>query len=57
VRWDAFCRKRDAIAAEQERLRATWVNPKITPVEDCIRVLGKPSNTNTTCSNCCAGPK
>lgn len=42
VRWEAFCRKRDAIAAEQERLKATWVNPKITPAEDCVRVLGKP---------------
>jgi tRNA uridine 5-carboxymethylaminomethyl modification enzyme len=42
VRWEAFCRKRDAIAAEQERLKSTWVNPKITPAEDCIRVLGKP---------------
>jgi tRNA uridine 5-carboxymethylaminomethyl modification enzyme len=42
VRWDAFCRKRDAIAAEQERLKTTWVNPKITSAEDCIRVLGKP---------------
>ncbi len=41
ARWDAFCRKRDAIAAEQERLKSTWVNPKITPAEDCIRVLGK----------------
>src|SRR5574343_119158 len=41
VRWDAFCRKRDAIAAEQERLKTTWVNPKITSAEDCIRVLGK----------------
>ena len=41
VRWEAFCRKRDAIAAEQERLKATWVNPKITPAEDCVRVLGK----------------
>jgi len=41
VRWDAFCKKRDAIAAEQERLKTTWVNPKITPAEDCIRVLGK----------------
>jgi tRNA uridine 5-carboxymethylaminomethyl modification enzyme len=42
VRWDAFCRKRDAIAAEQERLKTTWINPKIASTEDCIRVLGKP---------------
>jgi tRNA uridine 5-carboxymethylaminomethyl modification enzyme len=42
ARWDAFCRKRDAVAAEQERLKATWVNPKVTPAEDVVRVLGKP---------------
>ncbi len=42
IRWDAFCRKRDAIAGEQERLKSTWINPKITPEEDCVRVLGKP---------------
>ena len=42
MRWDAFCRKRDAIAAEQERLKTTWINPKIASTEDCIRVLGKP---------------
>ncbi len=42
VRWDAYCRKRDAIAAEQERLKTTWINPKIASTEDCIRVLGKP---------------
>ena len=26
-RWDAFCRKRDAVARELERLKSTWVNP------------------------------
>ena len=41
IRWAAFCCKRDAIAAEQERLKATWVNPKILAAEDAIRVLGK----------------
>jgi tRNA uridine 5-carboxymethylaminomethyl modification enzyme len=41
VRWAAFCQKRDAIAAEQERLKSTWVNPKLLPAEDAIRVLGK----------------
>jgi tRNA uridine 5-carboxymethylaminomethyl modification enzyme len=41
VRWEAFCKKHDAIAAEQERLKTTWVNPKLTPVDDCVRVLGK----------------
>jgi tRNA uridine 5-carboxymethylaminomethyl modification enzyme len=42
ARWDAFARKRDAIAAEQERLKATWVNPRLLPVEDAERVLGQP---------------
>ena len=42
VRWDAFARKRDAIAAEQERLKATWVNPRAVPAEDAKRVLGQP---------------
>ena len=41
IRWAAFARKRDAIAAEQERLKSTWINPKITLAEDTVRVLGK----------------
>lgn len=41
VRWEAFCRKRDAIAGEQERLKSTWINPKIVAADDCQRVLGK----------------
>ncbi len=41
-RWDAFNRKRDAIAAESERLKATWVNPKQVSEVDAVRVLGQP---------------
>lgn len=41
VRWDAFNRKRDAIAAEQERLKSIWVNPRNLPAGDAERVLGK----------------
>lgn len=41
-RWQAFELKREEIAREQERLRSTWVNPRLVPVEDTIRVLGKP---------------
>ena len=29
LRWDAFCRKRDAVAVEVERLKSTWVNPHL----------------------------
>jgi len=42
VRWQAFDKKREAIAREEERLRDTWVNPRSLPVEDAVRVLGKP---------------
>ena len=42
VRWAAFCQKRDAVAAEQERLKSTWVNPKVLPAAEALRVLGKP---------------
>ncbi len=41
VRWQAFAQKRDAIAAEQERLKSSWVNPKLLPQQDAERVLGK----------------
>ncbi len=41
LRWQAFEKKREAIALEQERLRSTWVNPRSLPGEDAQRVLGK----------------
>ena len=42
LRWDAFSRKRDAVACETERLRTTWVNPRSLPPEAAIPVLGQP---------------
>ncbi|QKH39678.1 tRNA uridine-5-carboxymethylaminomethyl(34) synthesis enzyme MnmG [Achromobacter pestifer] len=41
VRWDAFNRKRDAVAAEVERLKSSWVNPRILPAEVAEPLLGK----------------
>ena len=41
LRWDAYNRKRDAIAAEEQRLRSTWIRPDALPTEDAQRVLGK----------------
>jgi tRNA uridine 5-carboxymethylaminomethyl modification enzyme len=41
LRWEAFARKRDAVAREVERLRATWVNPRILPADEARRVLGR----------------
>src|SRR5262252_7244204 len=42
LRWDAYARKRDLIEAEVERLRSTWVNPRILGEDQSIRILGKP---------------
>jgi tRNA uridine 5-carboxymethylaminomethyl modification enzyme len=41
ARWDAFCRKRDAVSRETERLRSIWVNPKNLAASESERVLGK----------------
>ena len=42
IRWQAFCRKRDAVAAEAERLKRTWVNPRIVDPALATQVFGKP---------------
>ncbi len=41
ARWDTFARKRDAVAAELERLRTTYVNPNVVSKLDAKRVLGQ----------------
>lgn len=53
ARWQAFEKKREAIAIEQERLRSTWVSPRALPAEDAQRVLGKISIMSIPCMNCC----
>ena len=42
ARWDAFNRKRDAVARETERLKATWINPAILPADAATRLIGQP---------------
>ncbi|MBU3735952.1 MAG: tRNA uridine-5-carboxymethylaminomethyl(34) synthesis enzyme MnmG, partial [Methylobacterium sp.] len=41
VRWEAFCRKQEAISREQERLKRSFVSPLTLPAEAALRVLGK----------------
>jgi tRNA uridine 5-carboxymethylaminomethyl modification enzyme len=41
-RWDSFCRKRDAVARELERLRTTYVNPRLLAEGEVERVSGQP---------------
>ncbi len=42
ARWDAYARKRDAVAREYERLKTTYVNPNVVAQHDAQRVLGAP---------------
>ena len=42
AQWDAFCRKRDAVSRETQRLASTWVNPANLSAAEAERVLGKP---------------
>lgn len=42
ARWDAFNRKRDEVSREVERLKSTWVNPRIFPAQLAEPLLGKP---------------
>jgi tRNA uridine 5-carboxymethylaminomethyl modification enzyme len=41
-RWTTFCEKRELIAREQERLKSTWLNPKVIAIADATRVFGQP---------------
>jgi tRNA uridine 5-carboxymethylaminomethyl modification enzyme len=42
AQWDSFCRKRDLVSRETQRLASTWVNPKNLSETEALRVLGKP---------------
>ncbi|MEW6119017.1 MAG: tRNA uridine-5-carboxymethylaminomethyl(34) synthesis enzyme MnmG [Pseudomonadota bacterium] len=42
ARWDAFNRKRDAVARETERLKASWVNPAILSAAEATQRIGQP---------------
>ncbi len=41
TRWQAFEEKREKIAREIERLKSTWVNPRMLDKAEAERVLGK----------------
>lgn len=41
AQWELFEKKREAVAREMERLKSTWVNPRIIPAAEAERVLGK----------------
>jgi tRNA uridine 5-carboxymethylaminomethyl modification enzyme len=42
TQWELFERRREAIARELERLKSTWVNPRLIGQAEAERVLGQP---------------
>jgi len=57
ARWEAFCRKRDAIETELQRLRDTSVNPRKLPPEQATAVLGQPIERDHTLADLLARPE
>jgi tRNA uridine 5-carboxymethylaminomethyl modification enzyme len=41
AQWELFERKREAVAREMERLKSTWINPRIVSLQEAERLLGK----------------
>ncbi|RJG07617.1 tRNA uridine-5-carboxymethylaminomethyl(34) synthesis enzyme MnmG [Noviherbaspirillum cavernae] len=41
AQWEVFEKKREAVARELERLKSTWVNPRLVSEAEAERVLGK----------------
>jgi tRNA uridine 5-carboxymethylaminomethyl modification enzyme len=56
-RWDFYCRKRDAVEAEVQRLRSTWVNPSTLPPADALPLLGKPIEREYTLADLLRRPE
>ena len=56
-RWVAFSNKREAIAREQERLRSTWINPRVVEISEAVRVLGQPIEREYTLADLLRRPE
>jgi tRNA uridine 5-carboxymethylaminomethyl modification enzyme len=41
AQWEVFEKKREAVARELERLKSTWVSPRLVSEAEAVRVLGK----------------
>jgi len=57
VRWAAFNRKRDAVGREVERLKTTWVNPRLLPPAAATALLGKPIEREYTLADLLSRPE
>ncbi|HEY4073680.1 MAG TPA: tRNA uridine-5-carboxymethylaminomethyl(34) synthesis enzyme MnmG [Herbaspirillum sp.] len=56
AQWAAFEQKREAVAVELQRLKTTWVNPRILAAAEAERVLGKAIEREYALSDLLARP-
>jgi tRNA uridine 5-carboxymethylaminomethyl modification enzyme len=56
-RWEAFDRKRESIAREQQRLKSTWVNPRQLTEQQAIDFIGKNIEREYSLSNLLRRPE
>jgi len=56
-RWNVLCRKRDAVERELERLRSTWVNPRLIAPAEAERLFGKGLEREYTLSDLLKRPE
>jgi tRNA uridine 5-carboxymethylaminomethyl modification enzyme len=56
AQWQAFETKREAVALELERLRSTWVNPRILEAAESERVIGQAIEREYSLANLLARP-
>jgi len=57
ARWEIFARKRDAVARECERLRSTWINPRLITEQEANRVIGQPIDREYSLADLLRRPK
>jgi tRNA uridine 5-carboxymethylaminomethyl modification enzyme len=56
AQWAAFEQKREAVARELQRLKSTWVNPRLLDAAEAERVLGKAIEREYALSDLLARP-
>ena len=56
-RWDAFARKRDAVAAELQRLASTSVNPRTLDAVRATELIGQPIDRDYTLADLLRRPE
>ncbi len=57
ARWEVFSRKQELLAREQERLRSTWISPRLISEKDAVAVLGQALERDQTAAELLKRPE